>query len=219
MLRRPRIAPTWRARSARLPRAPPFRAQSNDARPASRLDRLASRLPRRLRPYTARLRSAPVSHVVAFLVLHELTAVVPLLGLFALFHYSSHAPVAYMTEHFGEGVEAGVARFERYFRRKGWFGFGGGEGQEGETPSQTHDAHDARDTRTHTHTHTQTHAHAQDAVRLSDGGERKYRILVEVALAYAATKALLPVRVVVSVWATPWFAGVLARMRASLTGK
>jgi hypothetical protein len=46
----------------------------------------------------------------------------------------------------------------------------------------------------------------------------KYRVVVEVALAYALTKVLLPVRIVASVWATPWFAGVLLRLR-SLVGR
>jgi hypothetical protein len=41
----------------------------------------------------------------------------------------------------------------------------------------------------------------------------RYRVVVEVALAYALTKVLLPVRIVASVWATPWFAGVLMRLR------
>lgn len=46
------------------------------------------------------------------------------------------------------------------------------------------------------------------------------RVVVEFATAYAITKALLPVRLVGSVWATPWFArwtilpvmGVLGRV-------
>lgn len=37
-------------------------------------------------------------------------------------------------------------------------------------------------------------------------GEEGSRILIEVAMAYAVTKVLLPVRILVSVWATPWFA-------------
>jgi hypothetical protein len=41
----------------------------------------------------------------------------------------------------------------------------------------------------------------------------KYRVVVEIGLAYALTKVLLPVRIVGSVWATPWFAGVLGRLR------
>lgn len=37
-------------------------------------------------------------------------------------------------------------------------------------------------------------------------GEKGVRIVVELATAYAITKALLPLRLVGSVWATPWFA-------------
>jgi hypothetical protein len=40
-------------------------------------------------------------------------------------------------------------------------------------------------------------------------GESGGRILVEVATAYAVTKVLLPVRILVSVWGTPWFARVV----------
>lgn len=39
-------------------------------------------------------------------------------------------------------------------------------------------------------------------------GEQGSRILIEVATAYAITKVLLPVRIMFSVWATPWFARV-----------
>lgn len=39
-------------------------------------------------------------------------------------------------------------------------------------------------------------------------GEKGSRILVEVATAYAITKVLLPVRIIFSVWATPWTARV-----------
>ena len=147
--------------------------------------------------YAGRLRSAPLSHVVAFLVLHEVTAVVPLLGLFGLFHYggASAAPMEYMMEHYGDYVRDGTARFERYFTRKGWFGFGGdaaatAKGIEGE---------------------------GNDAVMSRwEGSDGKYRIVVEVALAYAITKALLPARIVFSLWATPWFAGLMGRMRRAL---
>lgn len=37
-------------------------------------------------------------------------------------------------------------------------------------------------------------------------GEGGVRLVVELATAYAVTKALLPLRLVVSVWGTPWFA-------------
>ncbi|KAK7741022.1 hypothetical protein SLS53_005086 [Cytospora paraplurivora] len=152
-----------------------------------------------MQKYTTRLRNAPLSHVVAFLILHELTAVVPLLGLFGLFHYTEYVPLGYMLEHYGGYVQEGTSRFERYFRRKGWFGFGQGEEDE-----------------------------AGRGLRAEKGDEgvldrwasadQKYRIVVEVALAYSITKALLPVRIMASLWATPWFAGVMARVRSVLPG-
>ncbi|KKY37011.1 putative mitochondrial seryl-trna synthetase [Diaporthe ampelina] len=165
----------------------------------SRADRILSRLPRGMQGYAGRLRSAPLSHVVAFLVLHELTAVVPLLGLFGLFHYggASAAPIGYMMEHYGGYVRDGTARFERYFTRKGWFGFGQDDGVEAARGVKGDDG---------------------DAAVMSrwQGSDEKYRIVVEVALAYAITKALLPARIVVSLWATPWFAGLMGRMRRFL---
>jgi hypothetical protein len=70
------------------PRPPPRRFQSSrpDARTRTRAARILDRVPRSLRTYTDGLRTAPVSHVVSFLVLHELTAIVPLVGLAAAFH-------------------------------------------------------------------------------------------------------------------------------------
>lgn len=201
--------PARRLNSTKPPSSPqPAASPSAEAAAAaaskqqSRADRILSRLPRGMRGYAGRLRSAPLSHVVAFLVLHELTAVVPLLGLFGLFHYggASAAPVGYMMEHYGSYVREGAARFERYFTRKGWFGFGGEDGD----------------------------VAAGAGIGVGDGGgddavmsrwegsDGKYRIVVEVALAYAITKALLPARIVVSLWATPWFAGVMGRIRRVL---
>ena len=147
-----------------------------------------------MRKYTGRLRDAPGSHAVAFLILHEITAVIPLLGLFGLFHFTDYVPIGYMLEHYGGYVEDGVGRFERYFTNKGWFGF---ESQDGSSPA----AHGAE-------------AQGQDAVlQRWESADTKYRIVVEVALAYALTKVLLPLRIVASISATPWFAGVLTRAR------
>ncbi|KAG5982061.1 hypothetical protein E4U55_002321 [Claviceps digitariae] len=178
-------------RQPRFPWGPAIRHQSSQA---SRIDRITARLPRRLQKYTHGLRNAPVSHIVSFLILHELTAIVPLFLLVALFHYTTFVPVAYMSTHFGNYLQAGITRFERYFSRKGWFGF---------RPEDVEK--DGSD--------------GVDALGKWDSGERKYKILVEVALAYAVTKALLPVRIVGSVWATPWFAGVMIKLRKSLIRK
>jgi hypothetical protein len=92
---------------------------------------------------------------------------------------------------YGAYVTEGTGKFERYFKRKGWFGFGGDEiggqakGKEEETAVE----------------------------KWQDDGDVRYKVVVEVALAYAITKVLLPVRIIGSVWATPWFAGVLVRVR------
>lgn len=176
------------------------RTQSSQA---SRIDRITARLPRRLQKYTTGLRDAPVSHVVSFMILHELTAIVPLFALFGVFHYTTYVPVSYMTEHFGGYVQTGVARFEKYFRRKGWFGFGG-DGEDKDTAVTSTGG---------------SQAQSEDALERWQSGDPKYKILVEVALAYAVTKALLPVRIIGSVWATPWFAGVLVRIRRAVTRK
>jgi Hypothetical protein FLILHELTA len=123
-----------------------------------------------LQRFTIPLANAPVSHVTSFLLLHELTAVVPLVSLFALFHYSSWLP-PYISE--GAWVKEGIEKFGRYFQRKGWLG-------------------------------------DQDSKRGKGWsfGENGVRVLVEVATAYTVTKALLPLRLIASVWATPWFARI-----------
>jgi hypothetical protein len=157
-----------------------------------------------LQRYATRLRGAPLTHVAAFLVLHEITAVVPLLGLFGLFHYAvagAYLPVEYLMGNYGGYVQEGVGRFERYFRRKGWFGFG-----------QDTDTTDGGGVNGVTR-----EGEGEEALRQwrDQGGvvdDPKYRVVVEIALAYTITKVLLPVRIVASVWATPWFAGVLMRL-------
>ncbi|KAK4242232.1 hypothetical protein C8A03DRAFT_11521 [Achaetomium macrosporum] len=175
-----------------------------------RAERILSHLPRPLQRYATRLRGAPLTHVAAFLVLHEITAVVPLLGLFGLFHYAvagAHLPVEYLMRNYGGYVEEGVGRFERYFRRKGWFGFGnaedgGGNKAGGKMTGRREGAGQG--------------GGEEVLQRWREHGGKvddpKYRVVVEVALAYTITKVLLPVRILASVWATPWFAGVLIRL-------
>ncbi len=179
-----------------------------------------------MQKYTRRLKDAPVSHVVAFLILHEITAVVPLFGLFGLFHYAGSAsssssssssssndngskfvPLDYMMDHYGAQVADGVRRFEKYFRRKGWFGFGQDDGASvGDAIENTESSRGSQ---------AADEAAAEATVRQRwASADAKYRIVVEVGLAYAITKVLLPVRIAASLWATPWFAGVLARVRS-----
>jgi hypothetical protein len=98
-----------------------FRAQSatssSSARAASRLERLNARLPRFLHRYTTTLANAPLSHVSAFLLLHEITAVLPLFGLAGLFHYTQRLPPV-ISE--GKWINDGVEKFGKWFRKRGW---------------------------------------------------------------------------------------------------
>jgi hypothetical protein len=135
-----------------------------------------------------------LTHITSFLILHEITAVVPLLGLAATFHYTHWLP-----SWFAEGawVLAGVEQFGKYFRRKGWIR--GDEAAEAEREVQIE------------------MRRRDKAWNISEGG---VRLVVEFATAYAITKMLLPLRIVLSVWGTPWFArktvipmmGVVKRM-------
>ncbi|OBT78660.1 hypothetical protein VF21_02260 [Pseudogymnoascus sp. 05NY08] len=146
----------------------------------TRLNKLLDQTPKFLHPYTNGLRNAPVSHIISFLILHELTAVIPLIGLSAAFHYSEWTP-EWMRER-GEEYEG---RFRRYFGRKGWFGVEAPGGAGG------------------------VDENAEREGMKEGGGGGGVRIVMEVATAYAVTKVLLPVRIVGSVWATPWFARVV----------
>ncbi|KAK1070682.1 hypothetical protein LTR12_000070 [Friedmanniomyces endolithicus] len=159
----------------RLRSLAPRRFYTTGPTPASpsRIARLEARLPRFLHRFTVPLRNAPVSHITAFLVLHELTAIVPLFGLAALFHYSDWLP-PFISE--GRWVTEGTEKFGRYFRRKGWIS----EAEEVEASEMS-----------------------GKWWGRSEGG---VRIVVEFATAYAITKVLLPLRLVLSAWATPWFA-------------
>ncbi|KAG4426908.1 hypothetical protein IFR05_017609, partial [Cadophora sp. M221] len=173
------------------------------------------------------LLTAPLSHLTSFLILHELTAIIPLVGLATTFHYAGWLPEKWVQ---GCWVREGVERFGRWFGRKGLFGFGpayaeplstgtdtdiGAGAGAGINTTSTHQGKDGGGGDPNTSTNTQTTAE-QTQVEVEEYVQAKWhaseqgtRILVEVATAYAITKVLLPVRVLVSVWAAPWFARVV----------
>ena len=93
-----------------------------------------------------------------------------------------------MTDHWGAAVRDGVGKFERYFKKKGWFGF-----------SNTDNA-GAQGLRL-------VEENTRELLEQWElGTDPKYKTLVEIGLAWAITKAMLPVRIIASVWAAPWFA-------------
>ncbi|KAF1918621.1 hypothetical protein BDU57DRAFT_554083 [Ampelomyces quisqualis] len=158
-------------------RQPPTPLPYTSPPPASLTARINRRLPPFLHKHTRALAHAPVSHITAFLILHELTAILPLLGLAAYFHYTHWVP-RWVAE--GAWVVAGAERFGRYFRRKGWVS----AGEAGEAEREVRGLVGVEE----------------------DGGEGGVRLVVEFATAWAVTKALVVPRVVLSVWATPGFA-------------
>lgn len=163
-----------------------------------RLNRLLDRVPRFMRPYTSALQAAPISHIASFLVLHELTAIIPLIGLGLGFHYSGWLPEGWTQ---GKWLSDGLRKFSNYFGRKSWFGFE--QIQESKETLVYNDQQEFSASKT-----------KLDMARI----ERKWfmesngkKILIEVATAYAITKALLPVRILFSIWATPWFSKTILK--------
>ncbi|RPB20070.1 hypothetical protein L211DRAFT_577331 [Terfezia boudieri ATCC MYA-4762] len=138
-----------------------------------------TRLPPRIQRLAAPLREAPVSHITAFLVLHEITAVLPLgclwwgIHSFGVVPFRFGSPDAGGLEEEGNGngvsgrvrrkwrewVKSGEARLGSYITKKGWLA--------GLSPAEA------------------------------------ARVVVELGTAWAVVKVLLPVRVVACLWMTP----------------
>ncbi|KAK8062369.1 hypothetical protein PG997_014466 [Apiospora hydei] len=100
----------------------------------TRLDRILTRtaryLPARLHAPLHSFRRAPVSHVAAFLVLHELTAIIPLFGLTGAFYYLDVVPVEWVFGWWAPYVQDEATKVLRYFKKKGWFGLAAAAGDE-----------------------------------------------------------------------------------------
>lgn len=183
-------------------------SNSTPSKHSARISRVLDRLPKFLHPYTSGLRNAPGTHITSFLILHELTAIIPLIVLGMGFHYSGWLPGS-MDE---EKVFGYMSKFGSYFSRKGWFGVEAPISSTAEAEA-TEGIQGMEGERKHT---VLTHREEERLI-----GEQKYgrgtRVVLEVATAYAITKAMLPIRIVGSVWATPWFArrvlGAFKRLR------
>ncbi|KAL1848413.1 hypothetical protein Plec18170_008011 [Paecilomyces lecythidis] len=181
-----RLLKTSPRRSLSTPPPPPTQPARDSY---SRFRRFNERLPAFLRPYTAPLLGAPVTHITSFLILHEITAVVPLFGLVGAFHYGGWMPD--LSSWIGEAgaFDEGVKSFGRWLKKKGWV--------------DDSDVDAVAATRNTASSETQ-----QQELRGTES--RGVRLLLEFATAYAITKALLPIRIAASVWATPWFARTVA---------
>ena len=151
-----------------------------------RLDRWIARSPKFFKPTLRALRDAPASYIVSFLVLHEITAIVPLVGLAYAFHYFRWLP-PYFAE--GKWVIEGEEKFGKYARKKGWIQ----EKEEKKVESKTREG--------------RARLYEKGKVsKMWNKGEEAGRWLVEFATAYAVVKVLLPLRIMISVWGAPGFA-------------
>ncbi|KAJ5191549.1 uncharacterized protein N7498_010534 [Penicillium cinerascens] len=181
-------------RNLSSPPSKPAPSSSKDSQ--SRLHRFNDRLPRFLRTYTTPLLRAPVTHITSFLILHEITALLSLFGLVGAFHYGTWMPDLASETGESNAFDKGAARFGRWLRKKSWV--------------------DESDV-------TTVADHEANGLAPREKERAGVRLVLEFATAYAITKALLPVRLAASVWATPWFARtVLApttRLARGLVGK
>ncbi|KAJ5524570.1 hypothetical protein N7494_011220 [Penicillium frequentans] len=176
----------WNVAQTRFPSrrnlsTPPKHSTPKD--PRSRLRQFNDRLPRFLRTFTTPLLGAPVTHVTSFLILHEITAIVPLFGLVAAFHYGNWMPDLASGSGENNAFDEGAARFGRWLRKNGWVN---------ESDVSIVAEHEVT---------------ASEATTGKEGAG--VRLVLEFATAYAITKALLPVRIAASACATPWFARVI----------
>jgi hypothetical protein len=147
-----------------------------------------------------------------------------LLGLTGLFHYTGVLASFGHKEgeeqnRWGKYVEEGTERFGAYFGRKGWFGFSRREDMSREASEEGAGENSELGIIIGPAEGIIPEQKEMVVERRWHVGEKGGKILVEVATAYAITKVLLPVRIVVSVWGTPWFARAVLGRFSGLFGR
>ncbi|KAI0100088.1 hypothetical protein GGR51DRAFT_533789 [Nemania sp. FL0031] len=128
---------TRRFQSTNNSSPPPSPPPTQQTHRISRILTSASRfLPKRLQTSLQNLRSAPLSHIGAFLVLHEITAILPIFGLTYAFYALDWVPTSWVLGPWAAWAEDGLKKYVPYFRKKHWFGLeskdgkGGADGEE-----------------------------------------------------------------------------------------
>lgn len=84
----------------------------------------AHKLPPSLRRYAKLFANKPVSYLTSFLILHELTAIIPVGGLFWYMHATSWTPPGIPQDL----IEEKMASLRRWSERKGYGWFNGESG-------------------------------------------------------------------------------------------
>lgn len=102
-------------------------------------------------------------------------------------------------------------KFGNYFRKKGWLGFGKGSDKSGVGGGREGKEKGGVAVRNGAVVEVEEIDKGKwigtgKREKVWTVGERGSRVLVEFATAYAITKVFLPVRIMVSLWGTPWFA-------------
>ncbi|ODQ82297.1 hypothetical protein BABINDRAFT_27090, partial [Babjeviella inositovora NRRL Y-12698] len=124
---------------------------------------ILKRVPKFLLPYAQRFAHAPYCHVITFVILHELSAIVPLMGLWYLFNRFDYVPVNFAPVW---AIEHGVDMLKGY-------------------------------------------VDIENGIFKYWAVVDKGKLIVQGANAYAITKMLMPLRVMLSVALTPvvsrWF--------------
>ncbi|ETS79768.1 hypothetical protein PFICI_09621 [Pestalotiopsis fici W106-1] len=220
------------------------------AKQAGRLDKVITRtqrwLPKRFHAPLQNFRSAPGSHIVGFLLIHELTAIVPLFGLAAAFHYYDIVPAGYVFGPWAPYVQDGAFKVLRYFRRKNYFGMGEEDAREGEQrfeedlnreaeregkgqskgvlalwgrirgQNQKPDESSVQDVAEQAKSKTRRAVELAREKVTLKNTEAGYKIGVQLVAAYAIVKVLLIPRIAFSLWVTPSFVRSVAWARRSL---
>lgn len=147
------------------PKLPPLRSslwRSVSSRAAQRVavknsqHKAAQHFPSFMSRYASRVKNAPVSNVTAFLILHELSAIVPLFGFWGIFYYYDYIPVGIPESWINSGKEY----VQRLAKRNGWDFVG-------------------------------------------ENANSGSRLVLQGAAAYVIVKAILPLRLMFSLWAMP----------------
>ncbi|KAI0143724.1 hypothetical protein GGR57DRAFT_342736 [Xylariaceae sp. FL1272] len=205
-------------------------------------------IPNRLKSALTQLRSAPVSHVIAFLILHEITAILPIFGLTYFFYKMDWVPTSWVLGPWAAWAEDGVKRYVPYFRKKNWFGLQRGEKDgedvlEGELREEVQREQDKEQKEGRSWFRRAAKKQSADedtAVKGVEEGdkskkavvwqkvrqavtvdhtEKGYKIGIQIAAAYTITKFLLVPRVALSLWMTPWMARRFVRWRHAIWRK
>jgi hypothetical protein len=82
------------------------------------------KVPRKLSRYAALFAGKPVSYLTSFLILHELTAILPVGGIFWYIHTTSWTPPGISQEFVKQKMES----LQRWSDRKGYGWFRGDQG-------------------------------------------------------------------------------------------